>query len=130
MSRAGGPAPQPFSAGRVAGSSPVQLERRAGRSLRALRELDAELPILAPHDAAAPPEDQRELVGHLLALADGEPRTARRDVADDAGDKGLVMSRVDVREILHVVTRTRTLIAKAGSQQCHGTLVKIRIPPR
>jgi hypothetical protein len=85
----------------------------AGREtlLRARRELDAELSVRAPHDAAAAAKDQRELIGYVLMQTHRKPRAARGDVANNASKKLSVAAGIDMREILNIMTRTLPLFA-------------------
>jgi hypothetical protein len=65
----------------------MSVSASAGQQYRptVVNKSNADLPIIPSHDAAAMRDQQGEFLRKVVADRDHEPRSAVRDVADDAG---------------------------------------------
>src|SRR3974390_3237663 len=94
----------------------------AGHALA--HEHNADLAVIAPHDTTAPAQQQRELVGDLLVIRDGEPRAAVGDVPYDAAQRRRGAITIDLSEIMDFVSPAVSQLAqRIPRKQTHPVLL-------
>jgi hypothetical protein len=81
-----------------------------------LNEVNADLPVMAPHDAATTAKQQRELIGDIAVPRDSEPCAVRGDVPNYAAQRRRPAIRIDLREIMNFESRSLAQFAKSISQ--------------
>src|SRR5208337_3215504 len=69
-----------------------------------MHKVNSDLSVIAPHDATAASEQQRELVGDVLVVRHGELRAAGGDVPNDATDWRRPAVTIDLSEIMNFVS--------------------------
>src|SRR3974377_2422393 len=98
-------------------------------ALRALQdssahEHNADLAVIAPHATTAPAQQQRELVGDLLVIRDGEPRAAVGDVPYDAAQRRRGAITLDLSEIMDFASPAVSQLAqRIPRKQPHPVLL-------
>jgi hypothetical protein len=87
-------------------------------------ERNADLAVIAPHDTTAAAQQQRELVGDLLVIRDGEPRAAVGDVPYDAAQRRQGAITIDLSEIMYFVPPAVSQLAqRIPRKQTHPVLL-------
>src|SRR5271165_4109624 len=86
--------------------------RRASAVDSPLHEVNADLPIVAPHNATTTAEQQRELIGDIVIARHGELCAVRGNVPDYAAQRRRPAVNIDLSEIMNFESRSLAQFAK------------------